>query len=128
MNRFDEFLDMWLRAERDGDAETTAWLLTDDFVGVGPLGFQLPKPAWVGRFTGGLEYDRLYLEEVETRFHGACSITTARWNAKGTSQGRPIPEAARVTVVGVDEDGWKAAAIHLSFIAGTPGALTAAPS
>lgn len=127
MNRFDEFLDMWLRAERSGDDETTGWLLTEDFVGVGPLGFQLPKAAWVGRFAGGLQYDQLELEDVATRFHGDCSITTARWNAKGTSQGHPIPEAARVTLVGVDEDGWKAAAIHLSFIAGAPGAPTPDP-
>ncbi|MGA9597114.1 MAG: nuclear transport factor 2 family protein [Acidimicrobiia bacterium] len=128
MKRFDEFLDMWLRAERSGDAETTAWLLTDDFVGIGPLGFQLPKTAWVGRFAGGLHYDGLDLDEVATRFHGNCSITTARWNAKGTSQGRPIPEAARVTLVGVDVDGWKVAAVHLSFIAGTPGAPAMGPS
>lgn len=128
MNRFDEFLDMWLRAERNGDSETTSWLLTEDFVGVGPLGFRLPKAAWVGRFAGGLRYERLELEEVVTRFHGDCSITTARWNATGTSQGRPIPEAARVTLVGVDEDGWKAAAIHLSFIAGTSGEPTIGPS
>ncbi len=30
MNRFDESLDMWLRAERNGDSEMTAWLMTYD--------------------------------------------------------------------------------------------------
>jgi hypothetical protein len=51
------------------------------------------------------------------------AVVTARRNAKGTAQGRPIPEAARATLVCVGGDGaWRLAGIHYSFIAGTPGA------
>jgi len=96
----------------------------DDFVGVGPVGFQLSKQAWLQRQTGGdLHYDQLDLDEVATREYGDCAVTVGRWNARGTAQGHPIPQASRVTLVSVkDGDEWRIAGIHFSFIAGTPGA------
>jgi hypothetical protein len=36
------FLSQWTTAEPVGDAETLATLLTDDFSGIGPLGFRPP--------------------------------------------------------------------------------------
>jgi ketosteroid isomerase-like protein len=124
MNDFDTFLAAWADAERTGDAAATSLLLTDDFVGIGPLGFMLPKAAWLNRQTdGGLHYDHLSLDEIETRHYEHCAVTTARWNAQGKAQGRPIPEAARVTLISVNDRGeWRMAGIHYSFIAGTPGA------
>jgi ketosteroid isomerase-like protein len=117
-------LTTWADAERAADASTTERLLTDDFVGVGPVGFQLSKQAWLQRQTGGdLHYDQLDLDEVATREYSDCAVTVGRWNARGTAQGRPIPEASRVTLVSVKNDGdWRIAGIHFSFIAGTPGA------
>jgi len=42
---------------------------------------------------------------------------------RGTYQGNPVPPETRATMVlGVDEANWRMAGIHLSFIAGTPGA------
>ena len=118
------FLATWADAERAGDAVTTDRLLTDDFVGIGPVGFVLPKPAWLHRQTsGGLRYDALSLDEVATREYGDCAITTARWNARGTAQGHPIPESTRATLVSIKEpDGWRMATIHFSFIADPSGA------
>jgi ketosteroid isomerase-like protein len=123
MRDIDTLLTAWADAERAGDAATTDRLLTDDFIGIGPVGFQLPKQAWLQRQTDGdLRYDELTLDEVTTRKHGSCAITTARWNARGTARGHPIPEASRVTLVGVESGGgWQLASIHFSFIAGTPG-------
>jgi ketosteroid isomerase-like protein len=120
MNDLDTLLAAWVNAERAGDTQATDRLLTDDFVGIGPLGFVLPKAAWLQR---QMHYDDLGLDDVNTRRHGDCAITTARWNAKGTAQGHPIPEAVRVTLVSVDDQGdWRLAGVHYSFIAGTPGA------
>ena len=125
---FDAFLARWLEAERTGDSETTDRLLTDDFVGIGPVGFQLSKSSWVDRLSvGDLKYETLSLEEVATRFYGPVAVTNARWEAKGTSRGQPIPESVRVTLTSVNETGWKMAGIHYSFIAGTPGAPTLGP-
>lgn len=126
MSDLTTFLTTWADAERAGDAATTDRLLTDDFIGIGPVGFQLPKPAWLQRQTGGeLHYDMLSLDEATTREYGDCAITTVRWNARGMAQGHPIPETTRATLVTVKEAGeWRLATIHFSFIAdpsATPG-------
>jgi len=124
MTDIDQFLDRWTTAERDADTATLATLLTDDFVGVGPLGFTLPKPAWVGRHqSGDLTYESFELDEVQTRRHGDAVLITARHNAKGAYRGQPTPEAVRATIALVRDAGdWQIAGIHFSFIAGTPGA------
>jgi ketosteroid isomerase-like protein len=119
MNDLATFISTWAAAERDGDVATTERLLTDDFVGIGPVGYQLPKPAWLQRFTdGSMHYDALSLDEVSTRDYGDCAITTARWNATGTARGNPLPAATRATLVTVKgDDGWRLATIHFSLIA-----------
>jgi ketosteroid isomerase-like protein len=124
MNEITTFLDQWTDAERAGDTAVLGRVLTDDFVGVGPLGFMLPKPAWLARREGGdLRYEAFGLEELDTRVHGDVALVTARHTAKGTYQGHPIPEATRATLTLVRDTGqWRLAGIHLSFIAGTPGA------
>ena len=117
-------INAWLGAERDGDAEASERLLTEDFVGIGPLGFQLTKSAWLHRITGGgLHYERLDLDETTVRTFPGCAILTGRWNAEGTAGGHPVPEAARLTLVAVaTDDSWQVASIHYSFVAGTAGA------
>jgi hypothetical protein len=55
--------------------------------------------------------------------HGDAAVITGRHLASGAYQGNPIPEAVRATLTLVSDTGrWKLAAIHMSFIAGTPGA------
>jgi hypothetical protein len=48
-----KFVEEWAVAEQRGDAAFLEGTLTDDFVGVGPLGFMLNKQQWLGRFAGG---------------------------------------------------------------------------
>jgi ketosteroid isomerase-like protein len=116
----------WADAERRGDPDAVAALLTDDFVGIGPLGFALPKAAWAGRLAGGdLHYDAFALEDVAVRRHGDAALVTATHTARGDFAGTPLPEALRASLALVregEDGGWLLAGLHLSFIAGTPGA------
>jgi ketosteroid isomerase-like protein len=120
----ESFLSEWAASERAGDTDKLDTLLTDDFLGVGPLGFVLPKSAWLARFAGGLAYEHFQLEEVQSRQHGDAAMVTARQVGRGAIQGNPLPfEAVRATLSLVRHaDRWQMAGIHMSFIAGTPGA------
>jgi ketosteroid isomerase-like protein len=118
------FLSAWANAERTRDTTFLQANLTDDFVGVGPLGFLLPKEAWLARHFGNdLAYETFDLDEMQIRTHGAAAIVIARQTAVGTYQGHPLPAVLRDTLLLVNEGGpWKLAGIHMSFVAGTPGA------
>jgi ketosteroid isomerase-like protein len=98
--------------------------LTDDFLGVGPLGFTLPKQAWLARYhAGDLKYQTFELGERHVRSYGNATVVTARLTAAGTYQDHPLPTALRATLVIVRQPGgWRLAGGHMSFIAGTPGA------
>jgi ketosteroid isomerase-like protein len=116
------FLSQWTTAESAGDSETLATLLADDFCGVGPLGFVLPRPAWLDRHHQGLAYEQFSLEEIEIRPYGDAAVVTARNIARGTYQGQPLPEALRVTLVlASNSEAVRLATVHTSFIAGTQG-------
>ncbi len=116
------FLSEWTTAERAGDAETLATLLTDDFCGVGPLGFILPRPAWLDRHRQGLSYEQFSLEEIQIRLYGDVAVVTARNSARGAYRGQPLPEALRATlVIASNSQAVRLAVVHMSFIPGTPG-------
>ncbi len=120
----DRFLAEWSTAERTGDTDRLAALLSDDFLGVGPLGFVLPKQGWLARFGGGLAYDRFVLEDVQPRDYGDAAVVTTRQIATGTIGGAPLPfDTVRATLTLIRrDDRWQMAGIHMSFVAGTAGA------
>ncbi len=127
----DSFFTEWSAAERAGNATKLDELLTDDFVGIGPLGFSLSKPEWIGRHDGGLHYDSFDVETSHVRTYGDVVVVIAREHQRGTAFGNPIPEAVQATHVLVrDGDRWRLTALHMSFVAGTPGAppIPGAPS
>lgn len=117
-------LDRWAAAEAAGDADAIAGLLTDDFLGVGPLGFLLPRQAWLGRHgPDALTYEKFELQETQVREYGDTAVVTTLVDQPGTYQGNPIPRNVRSTLVLVNQDGaWRLAQNHMSFVAGTPGA------
>jgi ketosteroid isomerase-like protein len=118
-------LRQWVDAELKGDAARLDDLLTDDFVGVGPLGFLLSKRDWLARYEqGDFNYEALRLEEIQTRVHGDAAVVTARHIGRSFMREFEIPFTdLRVTLVLVDRsDNWRLAGVQMSFIAGTPGA------
>jgi len=116
------FLSEWTTAERTGDVEKLETILTEDFYGVGPVGFVLPRPAWLGRHRQGLAYEAFGLDELQVHHYGGVGLVTARNYTRGTYHGQPLPEALRATlVIPTDSGTMRLAAIHMSFIAGTQG-------
>lgn len=123
-NEVQALLDRWVAAEAAGDMETIAGCLTDDFLGVGPLGFLLPRQAWLDRHApNALVYEKYELQETQLREYGDTVVVTTKLDQPGTYQGNPIPANTRSTLVLVRQDGeWRISTHHMSFVAGTPGA------
>jgi Domain of unknown function (DUF4440) len=100
METIDSFLGEWARAEGAGDASRLDHLLSDDFLGVGPLGFVLPTRAWLDRdSSGALTYRSFSLEDIQTQTHGGTVIVAARQTAPGDYDGHPTSEIHRDTLV-----------------------------
>lgn len=124
MNDISGFLAAWTAAEENADTAALERLLADDFIAVGPLGFTLTKQDWLDRHgTGSLTYQRFGLDETQVREFGDTTVVIGRQYADGAYQANPIPEAVRCTLIltGRAEDR-RLSVIHMSFIAGTPGA------
>ncbi|MFG1945460.1 nuclear transport factor 2 family protein [Nonomuraea sp. NPDC048826] len=120
MNGIDDVLAAWTAAEEQGDTAALERLLAGGFTAVGPLGFTLSRDDWLERHrTGSLTYETFGLDETTVRVHGDCAIVTGRQHATGAWRGNPVPEALRSTLVLV---GGRIEALHMSFVAGTPGA------
>ena len=114
----------WAAAELRGDAAFLEDVLTDDFVGVGPLGFMLTKEQWMGRFAGGLSYESFAIDEVDVRLYGGAAVVTARQKQAGGFQGNDVGGDFRATLVFVERGGrWLLAGWHASPIAGVPSFL-----
>jgi ketosteroid isomerase-like protein len=117
-----QLLEEWTEAERTTDAQRLAPLLTDDFVGIGPVGFVLTKPAWLSRFEQGLHYEALALDDIAPRDYGDAIAVVARQHATGDHQGMPTPPDTRVGfIVARVRDSLQIAGIQYSFN-GIPGA------
>jgi ketosteroid isomerase-like protein len=114
----DELLDTWTESERRGDVDALDALLSDDFVGIGPVGFVLDRNGWLGRFDYGLRYEQLALDEVSTHEHGGTAIVVAHQHAVGRSGDVLLPADTRVsfTVVRDDNDELRVAGMQYSFI------------
>ena len=124
----DSLVNTWAEAERRGDRATLDALLTDDFLGIGPVGFVLPKQIWVTRFEHGLRYDDFDVDEISIRVYGDSAVIVGRQRAHGEAQGNPTPDDTRVSIVATRTDpdaSWKIAHIQYSFMATAPGGTSA---
>jgi len=122
--QLEEFAREWAAAEQREDAAFLESALTDDFVGIGPLGFMLTKEQWLGRYAGGLAYESFGLDEMETRFYGEAAVATCRQKQAGEFQGNDVGGEFRATLIFAERDGrWLLAGLHLSPIAGAPSFL-----
>ena len=115
--------DAWANAELRGDTRLLERLLTDDYIGIGPLGFLLTKQEWLARHEAGdLKYQSFSLEEVNVRvFNNDAAVLTARQAQQATYRGNNIPGQFRITLVFVHQQGqWQLVNLQLSSIGQPP--------
>lgn len=119
----------WAAAELRGDVAALTSLLTDDFIGVGPLGFLLTKQEWLARHESGeLTYDSVDLDEVTVRIHGGAAILIGRQVQKAAYRGNRVDAELRTTLVFVHQQGqWHLASLHFSPIGQPPSFAQSQP-
>ena len=122
--QLERFAREWADAEQREDAAFLRDALTDDFVGIGPLGFMLSKDEWLGRYAGGLSYESFSLDEVVVRLYGEAAVATCRQSQAGKFRGNDVSGEFRATLIFAEQEGrWLLAGLHLSPIAGAPSFL-----
>ncbi len=116
------FADAWAAAELSGDIAVLERTLTDDFIGVGPLGFMLTKQEWLARHqSGDLTYDALELDQVTVRMYGEAAVVIGRQVQSAAYRGNSVKAELRTTLVLIHHQGhWRLASLHLSPIGQPP--------
>ena len=112
----------WTAAELRGDTAFLETLLTDDFIGIGPLGFMLTKQEWLARHrSGDLKYEAFTLDEVKVRGYSDAAILIGRQVQNAAYRGNPLPGQFRTTLVFVRQlEQWRLAGLQLSAIGQPP--------
>jgi ketosteroid isomerase-like protein len=109
----------WAAAESSGDATTLAELVTEDVRVVGPVGFILERPQYLGRYQGGFTPESVAWDDVSVRDYGSAAVTIATVTQKATFAGQRADGQFRVTHVFVKQgDRWLIANVQYSMIGG----------
>ena len=118
-----QLADAWANAELHGDTASLERRLSDDFIGIGPLGFMLTKQEWLARHEAGdLKYESFSLDEVKVRvYNNDAAVLTGRQVQNGAYRGNSIQAQFRTTLVFVRQQGqWQLASLQLSTIGQPP--------
>src|SRR5258707_4851342 len=84
--------DTWAAAELRGDTASLEDRLSDDFIGIGPLGFMLTKQGWIARHqSGDLNYQSFSLDEAQVRVYSNAAILTDRQVQEAAYPGNCMP-------------------------------------
>ena len=107
----------WADAELRGDVPFLKQTLTDDFVGVGMLGFLLDKQQWLARHRSGEMRNSVYtLDETQARVYNTSAIVVGRLTQEATYQSHPTSAQLRTMLICVRQDGQ----CHLAGLQVTP--------
>jgi uncharacterized protein (TIGR02246 family) len=119
-----DLLQRWASAELNGDSHAYADLLTQDFVGVGPVGFVLNGEQWAQRHKGDLKNHEFEVLEPHVRSYGDAAIVEAVQRQVTTAMGRDTSGKFRLGMVLVRSDpSWRIAHIQLSGPLIAPGEM-----
>src|SRR5215831_5564599 len=101
-----QLADTWATAELQRDTAFLEKCLSDDFVGVGPLGFLLSRQEWLARQQSGeMQYDVHTLDEVRVRAYTEAAIVIGRLTQAATYRGSPMNAQMRTTLVFLHQHG-----------------------
>ena len=116
----------WSDAEVRGDRSALDAILTDGFVGVGPLGFVLTRAEWLDRHASGdLNYRSIDVDEIEVHPYGDAVLVTSVQSQDGSYQSHDIKGSFRTSQLMVRAGAhWRLASIQHSPIAGAPNFAT----
>jgi ketosteroid isomerase-like protein len=119
----------WTAAELRGDIAFLQMVLSDDFIGIGPLGFMLTKQEWLARHqSGDLKYQSLDLDEVTVRIYNEAAVLIGRQTQAATYRGSAITAQLRTTLVLVqNQEQWWLASLHFSSIGQPPSFTQSSP-
>jgi len=117
-----QLVDTWATAELQRDTAFLEKCLSDDFVGVGPLGFLLSKQEWLARHqSGDIKYTAHILDEARVRAYKEAAIVIGRLTQEATYRGNPINAQMRTTLVFVRQhEQWQLAGLHFCNIGQPP--------
>lgn len=111
----------WAGAEEQNDATVLDRLLAGDFVGVGPLGFLVPRDQWLARFDHGLENRAFAIEDPQVRGYGQAAIVVGVLAQQTSYQGRDTSGRFRVSLICVrPADRWLLANVHIGPLQPAP--------
>jgi ketosteroid isomerase-like protein len=109
-----DLVERWTAAEQENDVGRLEGLLADDFVGVGPLGFVLPREQWLARFGNGLENRAFAVEDPQVREYGTAAVVVGVLAQETSFQGGDNSGRFRLTLVAVrPADRWLLAHVHI---------------
>lgn len=118
-----DLVQRWASAERHNDATALAGLLADDFVGVGPLGFVVPRVQWLARFEHGLANRSFAVDEPQVRDYGSAAVVVGELAQETSYQGQDNSGRFRLSLVAVRPAGeWVLAGVHIGPLQAPGGA------
>jgi catechol 2,3-dioxygenase-like lactoylglutathione lyase family enzyme len=109
-----ELASRWAAAEVDSEVEALDGLLAEEFLGVGPFGFVLDKPAWLDRFAGGLHNRALSFADLQVRVHGYSAVVVGVLDQQATFNDFDTSGRYRISFVVSRYGGrWKITSCHI---------------
>jgi ketosteroid isomerase-like protein len=114
--QIEELARHWADTELRADTDAMRSLLADDYVGIGPRGFTLTKPEWIGRYeSAALKNESAAWDDASVRVYGDAAIVVGRYTLQASYQGQPAGGRFRTTLVFVALNGeWKLAGLQFS--------------
>lgn len=103
----------WAQAEESENTARLEEMLADNFFGIGPKGFVLFKEQWLQRFTGGLKYESVTVDDVQVKEYGKTAVLVAHQSQKATFNGNRSDGDFRMSQTWVEQgDSWKLASVQ----------------